>query len=106
MQLVGRARRVIAEIFLAVGISRAPSSAEQHDRPLLNRAVALFPIGDIGDRQTIVGIGRRFRADIDDGSRRDQLAHRNLIDAERPLREMHRGIQMRAAVLGRAERVR
>ena len=59
----------------------------------------------VGRGQPVVGVGRGLRADVDHHRRRDQLLERHGFGAPPVRREVDGRVEVRAAVLGRAERV-
>jgi hypothetical protein len=57
----------------------------------------------IGGGHLIVGVGGGGRGDVDEVGLAEQTIERHLIDALRAASEVHRGVQVGAAVLGRKE---
>ncbi len=100
------ARRVVPQVALPVGPAGRPARAQEHDRAGRDRAVALLPRPHVRGAQPVVRVrGGRLR-NIQDDARRDELRERDLVGGETLLREVRWRVEVRAAVLGRAERVR
>src|SRR6266540_3733357 len=94
---------VIAQIALPIGPARGPAGAQENDRAGGNGAVGFLKGADVRGGQPVVGISRGLLGYVENDSRRDELRQRDLVCRPAVLREMRRGVQMRAAVLGRAE---
>ena len=62
-------------------------------------SVLLLPPLEVLDADLVVGIGRRRRRDVDHDRESDQLLERDRVDGLPALREVHRRIDVRAAVL-------
>ncbi len=92
-----------AKVFRRIRPMAREAGAEQHDTVRPDRAVLLLPALEIGGCNLIVrALGRGVR-DVDDDCQPDEILQRDLIDSLSPLREVHRRIDMRAAVFRRQE---
>jgi hypothetical protein len=82
----------VVVVGLAVGIAVRPESiapGEEQDRPA-GRELAVFglPGPQVGDRDDVVGVPRDLRADVHDGRRQDEIGHREVLHARRPVVEV------------------
>ena len=66
----------------------------------------MLEVENVSDGKPIVAIALRFPGDVDHDRRTDKLFQRHGFQCKFALREMDRCVDMRAAVLGRAEGVR
>ena len=83
----------------------APAGAEEHDGAAGDRSGGFLERQHRLASEAIVPVRRRFLRDVDDDGRRDELLERNLVGGPAFLREVPRGVEVRAAVLGRAQAV-
>ena len=99
MEIGGIARRVGAEIGLAVPPVALPAGADQHDRLPGNAAVARLPCRDVGNGEAIVTVFSHRCRHVDHHRRADQPGDRDLVDRLASFGEVDRGVEMGAAML-------
>jgi hypothetical protein len=104
-QLRGVARSVVAHVRLNVRPVGAPARAQQDDGSLADGTVLLLELQHVGARQAVVAVGDALLRDVDHDRARGELLERHFRGAALAFGEVDRRVQVRAAVLGRAQRV-
>lgn len=101
-----RSTRIGAHVAHAVGPEPAVAGAEQHDGAFGNRSVRGLPGLEVGHLNLVVPIGQRFFRHVDHHGWPHELREWDLIHTPLALGKVHGRVDVRAAVLGRAEGVR
>jgi hypothetical protein len=103
VELARVARRIVAEVALAVGIPVAPTRAQQHDRARCDLRVRFFPSLDVRHSETVIGVHVSLRRHVRDDRRCDKLVERHRRRRVAAFGKMHRRIQVGPAVLRSTE---
>jgi hypothetical protein len=94
-----------AEVLLAIRPEPAPSRLQQHDRAGPDGTPALLEALHVVYLQAVASIASRLLTHVDANRRCYQLSERHGVDRMPIACKMDRRVEMRAAVLGRAEPV-
>ena len=92
-----------AHVALAIGPEALVARPQQHDGAATDAPVPALMRPQVRDGDLIVAIGQRALRHVDDGAAADQPPQRDLVRRVAVLGEVHRRVQVRAAVLGRRE---